>query len=215
LNLIHFRNLVDVCYTEEETKAVAAELEFVDGPDEDGYMYNRPGKLTDPFPRPYENDKQARAANSGAKPPDLSLITKARPDGTNYLFSVLTGYKDPPAGLVLRSGLSYNPYFPGAAIAMPQALTDGQVEYEDGTDASISQMAKDVTTFLSWASEPELEDRKRIISKAIFVTVLILIPFNYYKRFIWSLFKTQQLKFPGRFSPPPPKPGLKWKAPGQ
>jgi len=158
-----------------------------------------------------KNEKQARAANNGARPPDLSLITKARHDGQNYLFSLLTGYKDPPAGITLRQGLSYNPYFPGGAIAMPQALTDGQVEFEDGTQASISQMSKDVTTFLSWASEPEMEDRKRIACKLLFVLALLAVPVNYYKRYVWSVWKTQLVRFPNTFYPPPPKPGIKWK----
>eukprot|EP01089_Gocevia_fonbrunei_P007729 TRINITY_DN18_c0_g1_i1.p1 TRINITY_DN18_c0_g1~~TRINITY_DN18_c0_g1_i1.p1 ORF type:complete len:306 (+),score=59.84 TRINITY_DN18_c0_g1_i1:72-989(+) len=196
LNLIAYRNLVDVCYTEEEVKELAEESDFVDGPDEEGNMFERPGKLTDPFPAPYQNEKQARAANNGAKPPDLSLITKARPDGDNYLFSLLTGYKDPPAGIAVRQGSNYNPYFAGGAIAMPPPLMNGMVEYPDGTPASISQMTKDVSTFLAWASEPEHDDRIRITFKMLVVLAAVFIPMNHYKRFVWSVIKTQVVKFP-------------------
>ena len=109
---------------------------------------------------PYANDNAARAANNGALPPDLSLIVKARHGGPDYIFALLTGYREPPAGVEIRPGLHYNPYFPGAAIGMAQQLFDGMVDYEDGTPATASQMAKDVTTFLNWAAEPEHDERK-------------------------------------------------------
>ncbi|CAM8930415.1 unnamed protein product [Rhodiola kirilowii] len=128
------RDLVGVAYTEEETKAMAAEIEVVDGPNDEGEMFTRPGKLSDCLPQPYPNEQAARFANGGgAYPPDLSLITKARHNGQNYVFALLTGYRDPPAGVSIREGLHYNPYFPGGAIAMPKMLIDGAVEYEDGT----------------------------------------------------------------------------------
>ena len=104
-------------------------------------------------------------ANGGAYPPDLSLITKARHDGQNYVFALLLGYRDPPAGITMREGLHYNPYFVGGAIAMPKMLADGGVEYDDGTPATESQMAKDVVTFLAWAAEPEHDDRKLMGAK--------------------------------------------------
>ena len=119
-------------------------------------MFDRPGKLSDSFPAPYANEEGARYANNGAYPPDLSLITKARHDGQNYVFSLLLGYREAPAGIEIREGLHYNPYFPGGAIAMPKMLVDGGVEYDDGTPATETQMAKDVTTFLAWAAEPEV-----------------------------------------------------------
>lgn len=156
MNFIHFRDLVGVCYTEEEAKAMAEEIEVVDGPNDQGEMFERPGKLSDPFPSPYANEEAARFANGGAYPPDLSLIVKARHDGLNYIFSLLLGYREPPAGVTMREGLYYNPYFPGGAIAMPKMLADGGVEYEDGTPATEAQMAKDVSTFLHWAAEPEV-----------------------------------------------------------
>ncbi|KAJ4822536.1 hypothetical protein Tsubulata_043420 [Turnera subulata] len=164
MSLISYRDLVGVAYTEEETKAMAAEIEVTDGPNDEGEMFTRPGKLSDRFPQPYANEAAARFANGGAYPPDLSLITKARHNGQNYVFALLTGYRDPPAGVSIREGLHYNPYFPGGAIAMPKMLNDGAVEYEDGTPATEAQMGKDVTTFLAWAAEPEMEERKLIYS---------------------------------------------------
>ncbi|GFY83073.1 cytochrome C1 family [Actinidia rufa] len=170
MSLISYRDLVGVAYTEEETKAMAAEIEVVDGPNDEGEMFTRPGKLSDRFPQPYSNEQAARFANGGAYPPDLSLITKARHNGQNYVFALLTGYRDPPAGISIREGLHYNPYFPGGAIAMPKMLNDGAVEYEDGVPATeaqlrissliFMQMGKDVVSFLAWAAEPEMEERK-------------------------------------------------------
>ncbi|RWV87573.1 hypothetical protein GW17_00050417, partial [Ensete ventricosum] len=196
MSLISYRDLVGVAYTEEETKAMAAEIEVVDGPNDEGEMFTRPGKLSDRFPQPYPNEQAARFANGGAYPPDLSLITKARHNGQNYVFALLTGYRDPPAGVSIREGLYYNPYFTGGAIAMPKMLIDGAIEYEDGTPATeaqvyflivstanilcnllriflglgitywslpvLLQMGKDVVTFLSWAAEPEMEERKLV-----------------------------------------------------
>ncbi|CAG8464110.1 12256_t:CDS:2 [Acaulospora colombiana] len=146
---------------------MAEELEYEDGPDEEGNYFKRPGKPSDYLPAPYPNEEAARASNAGALPPDLSLITKARHGGADYIFSLLTGYYDPPAGVEVREGLYYNPYFPGGAISMARALFDGLVEYEDGTPATTSQMAKDVTTFLSWAAEPEFDERKKMGVKAV------------------------------------------------
>ncbi|KAH9311836.1 hypothetical protein KI387_026871, partial [Taxus chinensis] len=160
MSLVTYRDLIGVAYTEEEAKSLAAEIEVVDGPNDEGEMFTRPGKTSDRFPNPYPNEQAARFANGGAYPPDLSLITKARHNGQNYVFALLTGYRDPPAGVSIREGLHYNPYFPGGAIAMPKMLNDGAVEYEDGTPATESQMAKDVVTFLTWAAEPEMEERK-------------------------------------------------------
>ncbi|CAO1942962.1 unnamed protein product [Urochloa humidicola] len=184
MSLISYRDLVGVAYTEEETKAMAAEIEVVDGPNDEGEMFTRPGKLSDRFPQPYANEQAARYANGGAYPPDLSLITKARHNGQNYVFALLTGYRDPPAGVSIREGLHYNPYFPGGAIAMPKMLMDGAVEYEDGTPATEAQMGKDVVSFLSWAAEPEMEERKLMGVKWIFLLSLALLQAAYYRRTI-------------------------------
>ncbi|XP_076922119.1 cytochrome c1-2, heme protein, mitochondrial-like [Bidens hawaiensis] len=137
--------------------------------------------------------QEARFANGGAYPPDLSLITKARHNGQNYVFAVLTGYRDPPAGVSIREGLHYNPYFPGGAIAMPKMLNDGAVEYEDGTPATEAQMGKDVVSFLAWTAEPEMEERKLMGFKWIFVSSLALLQAGYYRRLKWSIFKSRKL----------------------
>ncbi|XP_050235963.1 cytochrome c1-2, heme protein, mitochondrial [Mercurialis annua] len=193
MSLISYRDLVGVAYTEEEVKAMAAEIEVVDGPNDEGEMFTRPGKLSDRLPQPYSNEQAARFANGGAYPPDLSLITKARHNGQNYVFALLTGYRDPPAGVQIRDGLHYNPYFPGGAIAMPKMLNDGAVEYEDGVPATEAQMGKDVVSFLSWAAEPEMEERKLMGFKWIFVLSLALLQAGYYRRMRWSVLKSRKL----------------------
>ncbi|XP_031383423.1 cytochrome c1-2, heme protein, mitochondrial-like [Punica granatum] len=193
MSLISYRDLVGVAYTEDEVKAMAAEIEVVDGPNDEGEMFTRPGKLSDRFPQPYANEQAARFANGGAYPPDLSLITKARHNGQNYVFALLTGYHDPPAGITIRDGLHYNPYFPGGAIAMPKMLIDGAVEYEDGTPATEAQMGKDVVTFLSWAAEPEMEERKLMGFKWIFLMSLALLQAAYFRRLRWSVLKSRKL----------------------
>ncbi|RUP51283.1 hypothetical protein BC936DRAFT_149011 [Jimgerdemannia flammicorona] len=198
LNLIAWRNLVGVSHSTEEAKAMALEVEYTDGPNDQGEMFQRPGKLSDYFPRPYPNDEAARASNAGALPPDLSLITKARHGGDDYIFSLLTGYCDAPAGVEVREGLSYNPYFPGGAIAMARVLYDDLVEYEDGTPATASQMAKDVVTFLSWAAEPEHDERKKLGMKAMIILVSLTGLSIWLKRFKWSTLKTRKIVY----SPP-------------
>jgi len=194
-SLVAYRDLIGVAYTEDEVKVLASEVEVQDGPNDEGDMYSRPGKPSDHFQNPYPNENAARFANGGAYPPDLSLITKARHNGQNYVFALLTGYRDPPAGVSVREGLHYNPYFIGGAIAMPKMLTDGGVEYDDGTIATESQMAKDVVTFLSWAAEPEMDERKLAGFKWILVFTLALFSAGYYKRWKWSIFKSRKLVF--------------------
>jgi len=195
LNLLAYRHLVDVCYTEAETKEIAADVTVQDGPDREGYMFDRPGKLADYLPKPYPNEQAARFANNGANPPDLTVIVRGRPANENYIFSLLNGYRPPPPGIILAQGQYYNPYFPGGLIAMPQALTDGQLEFEDGTKASISQMAKDVTTFLAWAGEMEHDERKKMGLKAMFIMGVAFIPMVWMKRFKWSTIKSRVISF--------------------
>jgi len=188
-----YRNLVGVCYTEDEVKEMCLEIEVTDGPDDTGEPFERAAKLSDKIPSPYMNEAHARFANGGAYPPDLSLITKARHDGQNYVFALLLGYRDPPAGVSVREGLHYNPYFPGGAIAMPKMLADGGVEYDDGTPATESQMAKDVTTFLAWAAEPEHDERKLMGAKWVFVLCLVAFQAVYYKRWKWAPLKSRRV----------------------
>jgi ubiquinol-cytochrome c reductase cytochrome c1 subunit len=192
LQYIPFRSLVNVIMTEKEAKALAASYEIEDGPNDEGEMFQRPGKLSDYFPSPYKNEQEGRMANGGAYPPDLSLMTKARTNGLDYVFALLTGYTSAPYGKTVTPGLHYNPYFPGGAIAMSKQLEDGQIEYEDGTPATVSQMAKDVATFLNWTAEPEHDDRKKFGFQAIIVLSALAILLGYNKRFLWSSYKTAQ-----------------------
>ncbi|KAG6850764.1 cytochrome c1 [Arthromyces matolae] len=195
LNRIAWRNLVGVSHTVDETKAMAEEVEYTDGPNGEGEMFQRPGKLADYMPAPYPNDEAARAGNAGALPPDLSLIVKARHGGADYIFSLLTGYIDPPAGVEIREGMNYNPYFPGGAISMARVLFDGLVEYEDGTPATTSQMAKDVVTFLSWAAEPEHDERKKYGIKAVIILSALTLVSLYVKRFKWTVIKNRKIQY--------------------
>jgi ubiquinol-cytochrome c reductase cytochrome c1 subunit len=193
LRAIAYRNLVGVCYSEEEAKAMAEDVEFADGPNDEGEMFDRPGKLSDYFPSPYPNEEAARFANNGAYPPDLSLITKARVGGADYVFALLTGYKDVPAGLQPRDTQYYNPYFPGGWIGMPQPINEGAVEYEDGTSPTVTQMAKDVCVFLTWAAEPEADERK-LMGFKMMSALTVLFGFTWwYKRRTWSVIKNRRL----------------------
>jgi len=194
LSRIAYRNLIDVCYSEEEVKAMAEDTDVIDGPNDEGEMFERPGKASDYFPSPYPNEEAARYANNGAYPPDLSLIMKARHNGPNYVFSLLTGYKDPPAGVPARETQYYNPYFAGGWIGMPMPLNDGAVEYEDGTPATATQMGKDVCTFLAWAAEPEADERKLMGAKWITGLSVCFMFAWYYKRVRWSVIKTRRLE---------------------
>ena len=159
---ISYRDLKGIGYSNDEIKFIAAEYQVLDGPNDEGEMFERDARPSDKFVGPYENDKVARLANNGAYPPDLSLIVKARADGANYLYSLLNGYKDFPDNFEASEGMYYNEFYPGNQIAMPSPLMDDLVEYSDGTEATQSQIAKDVTSFLAWTAEPELEERKSL-----------------------------------------------------
>jgi cytochrome c1 len=165
LNQIAFRNLSQEGgpeFSEAEVKAIAKEYLVEDGPDDYGDMFERDALPRDKFPSPYPNENAARAANGGAYPPDLSLITKARGGGADYIHALLSGYEEAPEGVEIRAGLYYNPYMAGGKIAMPVPLLEELVEYSDGTEATVEQMSMDVTHFLNWTAEPELEQRKRM-----------------------------------------------------
>ncbi|KAJ6644901.1 Cytochrome c1-2, heme protein, mitochondrial [Pseudolycoriella hygida] len=172
---LYYRNLKELGFSDEEIKEIAKNYTIQDGPNDLGEMFERPALPADPFVRPYPNEQAARAANNGAYPPDLSLIIKARPDGANYLYSLLTGYAEPPEHFKLMPGLHYNPYFPGNQLAMPPPLSDGQVNYMDGTASSVEQMAMDVAIFLQWAAEPEMENRKSMGLKVMMFLVIFTI----------------------------------------
>ncbi|XP_061463196.1 cytochrome c1, heme protein, mitochondrial isoform X2 [Rhineura floridana] len=195
MEYVAFRNLVGVTHTEAEAKALAEEYQMQDGPNENGEMFMRPGKLSDYFPQPYPNPEAARAANSGALPPDLSNVVNARHGGEDYVFSLLTGYCDPPAGVPEREGLHFNPFFPGQAIAMAPPIYDEILEFEDGTPASMSQVAKDICTFLRWTAEQEHDHRKRMGLKMLLIGGLLL-PLTYYlKRHKWSVLKSRKIAY--------------------
>jgi ubiquinol-cytochrome c reductase cytochrome c1 subunit len=177
LKLVSYRNLAAVGFSEEEVKQIASEYSVTDGPNDDGEMFDRPGLPSDKFVGPYANEQAARSANGGALPPDLSLIVKARHDGPNYVYSLLTGYADAPDGFHMNEGKYYNPYFEGRQISMPAPISDdGQVEYKDGSYATKEQVVFDVVNFLQWAAEPETEHRKKMgVRTMIFLGVLFLI----------------------------------------
>ena len=191
---IAYRNLVGVCYSEAEAKAMAEDTDVMDGPNDEGEMFERPGKLSDYLPSPYPNEEAARFANNGAYPPDLSLIVKARHGGADYIFALLTGYKPVPAGIAERETQYYNPYFSGGWIGMPPPLAEGAVDYDDETPATVTQMAKDVSVFLAWTSEPEQDERK-LLGFKIMTALSVMFMFTwYYKRVKWSPIKNRRLE---------------------
>ncbi len=181
-----FRDLAEIGYSEDQVKGIAAQVQVTDGPNDSGEMFQRPGRPSDPIPGPFANDQAARAANNGALPPDLSLITKAREGGADYVYAIMTGFKDAPAAMKMNPNMNYNEYFTGHQIAMPPPLSPDQVKFADGTPATVPQMAHDVVTFLSWAAEPTLEQRHRIGFKVILFLIIATGVFYAAKRKVWS-----------------------------
>ena len=175
----------------EEVKAIAASIEIDDGPDSQGEMFTRPGRPSDQFKSPYPNVNASTAANGGAYPPDMSVLVKARPGGADYIYSVLVGYEDPPVGMILDEGVYYNKYMIGNKIKMSAPLSEGIVDYTDGNEATVDQMAKDVTTFLSWAAEPELETRHKTGIKVIIYLILLTALVYFSMKRIWSRVETE------------------------
>ena len=189
MKYLSYRNLAEKGgpeFSTEQVKAIASNFEVMDGPNSDGEMFMRPAKLSDKFVKPYENVKAAQSANGGAYPPDMSVLAKARSGGVDYIYSVLLGYEDPPSGVVLDDGVYYNKYMYGNNIKMSQPLSDGLIEYSDGTVASEEQMAKDVSTFLMWAAEPHLEARHKMGFKAITYLIILTILVYFSMKKIWS-----------------------------
>ncbi len=206
LKLLALRNLADSgCpeFTAAQAAAIAATFQVNAGPNDQGEMFQRPGKIADYFPPPFPNDQAARNANGGALPPDMSVLAKARSvergfpwfifdaftqyqeDGPDYIDGILNGYEDPPAGFTLPPGAQYNKYFPGHAIGMPKPLSDGQVEYTDGTPTTVEQYGRDISAFLMWAAEPKLDERKRL-GFQVFVFLIVLTGLLYFtKKKVW------------------------------
>ncbi|MDR7029704.1 cytochrome c1 [Rhizobium rosettiformans] len=198
MELVAFRTLEDLGYSEAQVKAFAANYEVTDGPNADGEMFTRTAVASDHFPAPFPNKEAAAAANNGAAPPDFSLIAKARgvtrgfptfvfdiftqyqQGGPDYIHALLTGYQDPPEGVEVAEGTYFNPYFiAGQSLAMAQPISDGQVTYDDGSPETLEQYSLDVSAFLMWAAEPHLEDRKRMgfmvmVFLAIFTALIYL-----------------------------------------
>jgi len=198
MRFLAYRNLVGVTHTEDEAKALAEEEQIMDGPAEDGEMFLRPGKLSDYFPKPFANDAAAAYANNGAIPPDLSFIALARHGGEDYIYHLLNGYTDAPAGVNMQEGQYFNPYFLGGAIGMAPPLYNEIIEYEDGTPATQSQLSKDVCTFLVWAASPEHDMRKKMAIKAL-LSLSMLCGLSYYvKRHKWSVLKSRKLVYTPR-----------------
>jgi ubiquinol-cytochrome c reductase cytochrome c1 subunit len=190
LKLVAYRNLTEIGFSEDEVKQIASEYSVTDGPNDDGEMFDRPALPSDRFISPYANDKAAAAANGGSIPPDFSLIVKARHDGPNYIYSLITGFKDAPEGFLTIEGKYYNPYFENRQISMPPPIIDDlQVEYKDGTYASKEQMTIDVVNFLQWASEPELEQRNKMGIRSLIFLFILLIILLIAKKLVWKKVK--------------------------
>jgi len=183
---VAYRNLTALGYSEDQVKAIAGEYTIIDGPNDEGEMFERPGRPSDKFKSPFANDAAATSANGEALPPDLSLITKAREGGADYVFGVLIGYASAPPEVTVLDGQYFNKHMTGNVIKMPPPLTAGAVAYEDGMPQTVEQYAKDVSTFLTWAAEPEMEQRKQMGFKVILFLIVFAALMYAVKRKIWA-----------------------------
>jgi ubiquinol-cytochrome c reductase cytochrome c1 subunit len=187
MNLLHYRDLAGIGLNADQIKAIAATKEVAGPLNDNGEPTTRPGLPSDTFKAPFPNDKAAQAANGGAIPPDQTLLVNARENGPNYIYAMVAlGYVDPPAGFKVQDGLYYNTYFPGHQIHMPNPLSEGQVTYADGTKATVPQMTHDVVTFLTWASNPEAVQRKRMGVRAVLFFALLAGLAYAVKREVWK-----------------------------
>ena len=189
MKYLSYRNLSEPGgpeFSKEQAKIIASQFEVTDGPNSDGEMFTRAARLSDNFVGPYENMQAATAANGGAYPPDMSVLVKARKGGADYIYSLLLGYEEPPEGIVLDDGVYYNKYMAGNKIKMSNPLSEGIVEYLDGTPATEDQMAKDVTSFLAWAAEPHLEARHKIGFRALIYLIIMTILVYFSMKKLWS-----------------------------
>jgi cytochrome c1 len=206
MKLVSFRNLADSGgpdFTEAQAAAIADTFQVTDGPNDEGQMFQRSGKIADYFPAPFANDQASRAALGGKLPPDMSDLAKARSyewgfpqfiidaftmyqeDGPDYIHAIVNGYTDPPAGFPMPPGGQYNKYFPGGAIGMPKPLSDGQVEYTDGTPTTVDQYGKDVAAFLMWAAEPKLDARKQLGFQVMVFLIVFTVLLYFTKKKVW------------------------------
>ncbi len=213
LKQLSFRNLAEPGgpgFPEDSVKSLAATFQIVDGPNDQGKMFKRPGRLSDRIPQPFSNEQEARSANNGALPPDFSVLAKARSievdrsfwavpwamitdiftgyqeAGPDYIYALLTGYTQPPQGYKLADGMNYNTVFAGNQIAMAPPLQDGLVKYTDGTPTTVAQYSKDVVAFMAWAADPKLEERKRMGLIVMIYLLLTAILLYFAKKRVWS-----------------------------
>jgi cytochrome c1 len=189
MRLLSYRNLGEPGgpeFSKEAVEILASQIQVTDGPNDQGEMSQRPGRPSDRFRSPYANEQMARKMNKGALPPDLSVIAKARPGGPDFIYALLTGYRDAPAGFELAPGMFYNVAFPGHQIAMPPPLIDGVVPYTDGTKPTVDNYARDVSAYLMWAAEPKLEERHQLGARVIVFLVAFAIIMFLAKRVVWA-----------------------------
>ena len=193
MKYLSYRNLAQQGgpeFSKEQAKIIASQFEVIDGPNSEGDMFTRPARLSDNFVGPYANDEAAKSANGGAYPPDMSVLVKARKGGASYIYSILLGYDDPPPDVSLEDGVYYNTYMSGNKIKMSKPLSENLVQYSDGTQATEEQMAKDVSTFLAWAAEPNLEQRHKMGFRAVLYLIIITILVYFSMKKIWSRIET-------------------------
>jgi ubiquinol-cytochrome c reductase cytochrome c1 subunit len=204
LRHVAYRDLsaLGVGFAPEDIKALAAQFKVEDGPNEEGKMFRRPARPSDRIVSRFPNKQAAQHANNGMYPPDLSLITKARRDGTDYLYAFLIGYGEAPAGFELNPGMHFNRFAPGQQTGMEAVLEDDLVEFDDGTPATVDQMARDVTEFLSWAADPHREIRHGIGSRVVIFLFLLTLMLIALKREVWAHLHEKK---PDQ-APPPPTP---------
>ena len=176
----------------EIAKNIAASFDIIDGPNSEGEMFSRPGRMSDKFAKPYANIESAKLANGGAHPPDMSVLVKARKGGADYIYSLLQGYEEPPKNYELEDGIYYNKFMEGNQIKMPNVLSDGLIDYSDGTKSTVEQMSKDVSVFLTWVSEPSLESRHKIGFKVIIYLLLLAALVYFSMKKLWSSVETKQ-----------------------
>ena len=194
MQYLSYRNLYEKGgpeFSKDQAKAIASNFEITDGPNSDGEMFKRPARLSDKFVMPYANIEEAKISNGGAYPPDMSVLVKARKGGADYVYSLLLGYENPPSDIKLDDGVYYNKYMPGNKIKMPNPLSDGIVEYSDGTVATPEQMAKDVVNFLTWSAEPHLEQRHKMGFRVIIYLIILTILVYFSMKKIWSRIETE------------------------
>jgi ubiquinol-cytochrome c reductase cytochrome c1 subunit len=186
MQYLHYRDLAGIGLTDEQIKGIAAAVTVPQGLNDQGEPKEGPATPANQFRSPSPNDTAARAAHNGALPPDLSLIVNAREGHADYVYAILTGYADPPPSFQMQDGMNYNKYYPGNQIAMPQPLQDGRVTYADGTPTTVEQMSHDVVTFLAWAANPEMVQRKQIGWRVVLYLMLLTGLTYAVKRKVWA-----------------------------